>query len=167
MKCSAVFIGLGGNVGDRGRFLRRAAAALKAIFHDHGFQTSRVYETSPVGPKQRQFLNAVVKGYTKVPPRRLLAQLKAIEKSLGRRPGKKWGPRSIDLDILFYGARRVRTAALTIPHRELSRRKFVIAPLRDIAPRLRHPQTGKSVTQMARELTDPSQSIKLFGAGKL
>jgi 2-amino-4-hydroxy-6-hydroxymethyldihydropteridine diphosphokinase len=149
-------------VGDRLKFLRRAAEELRGIFHDHGFRVSKIYETSPVGPRQRKFLNAVVKGYTKVSPARLLTQVKAIEKNLGRQKRKKWGPREIDLDILIYGSRRVASKNLTIPHKELPRRKFVLRPLLDVAPKLKHPLSGRPLARLARELTDPSQSIRLF-----
>jgi 2-amino-4-hydroxy-6-hydroxymethyldihydropteridine diphosphokinase len=123
---------------------------------------SRVYETSPVGPRQRDFLNAAAELRTALPPVELFRALKRIERSLGRRTGKKWGPREIDLDLLFYGSRRVGTAALRIPHPRLHERKFVLRPLADIAPRFRDPVTRLTAAALLRRLTAPDQRVNLY-----
>jgi 2-amino-4-hydroxy-6-hydroxymethyldihydropteridine diphosphokinase len=157
-----VYIGIGSNRGDRMRFLSRACRALASGGRVSGLVRSPVYETSPIGPRQRPFLNAVVRARTALPPAALLAFLKQIEKKLGRRRGVRWGPREIDLDLLLYGRRKVRTARLTVPHRELSRRKFVLKPMCDLSPGLRPPGSCRTVRQLLRALTEPDQKVSLY-----
>ena len=126
-----VAIALGSNLGDRLGNLRAAIAALEAA----GIAVVRrsfAWETPPVPADQPPFLNAAVLAETSLPPAALLAELKAIEHALGRRPGRRWGPRPIDLDILFYGDLRLETPDLTIPHPRIAERAFVLAPLAEI-----------------------------------
>jgi 2-amino-4-hydroxy-6-hydroxymethyldihydropteridine diphosphokinase len=128
-----VFLALGGNLGDRLANLRAAVAALNA----HGLQvrtSSSIWETEPVPADQPAYLNAVVSIETDVEPHDLLDILKEIEAALGRRPGRRWGPRPVDLDILFYGAERFESARLTIPHLGIASRHFVLAPLAEVLP---------------------------------
>jgi 2-amino-4-hydroxy-6-hydroxymethyldihydropteridine diphosphokinase len=122
-----------------------------------------VYETSPVGPRQRWFLNAVAELRTALPPTELLSRLKALERRLGRkRRSRRWGPREIDLDLLFYGRRRLRGRGLVVPHARLRERKFVLRPLADLAPAFRDPVTGLTVRTLLRRLTDPAQTVRLY-----
>lgn len=157
-----VFLGVGGNVGDRRRHLRRAAAAVAALPGTRVVAASAVYETSPVGPRQKDFLNAALEIRTDLAPAALLAALKEIERSLGRRRRVRWGPREIDLDILYWGHRRLRAGGLEIPHPRRLERKFVLRPLLDLSPRFRDPVTGRTLAFHARRLTAPDQRIRLF-----
>lgn len=106
-------------------------------------QTSAIYETAPVGPvEQGLFLNAVVRLETVLPPLELLDLLKGYEQSAGRVGGLRWGPRTIDLDILIYGELCFEHVRLNIPHGELTRRAFVLVPLAELAPDRRVPGMG-------------------------
>lgn len=128
---TAVYIALGSNLGDRLANLRAAVAALD----ERGIAVtarSSVWETPPVPVDQPPFLNAAVAVETSLEPAALLRELKAIEHALGRRTGPRWGPRPIDLDILFYGDERFETPELTVPHPRIAERAFVLAPLSDI-----------------------------------
>lgn len=156
-----IYIGLGSNQGDRRKNLERAFSLLE----DHGIKVekkSSIYETSPVGPRQRDFLNCVLLCRSPLPPPEILRGLKTIERKLGRRPGIRWGPRPLDLDILFYGGRRIRAKGLRVPHPSFQDRKFVLKPLAEIAPRLKPPGSRKTIAQILRKLTDPAQKVKLY-----
>ncbi len=157
-----VFLGLGSNIPNRLAYLRQALLCLGQLPGTKVFAVSRVYETSPLGPRQRDFLNAAVKISTKLKPQALLSQLKGIEKCLGRKPRQHWGPREIDLDILFYGQLKMKSKSLVLPHPGVSQRKFVLKPLSDIAPHWKDPLTGHKVTQLLAQLTDPNQSVRLY-----
>ena len=125
------YLALGSNLGDRLANLRTAVASLE----ERGIAVtarSSVWETPPVPAGQSPFLNAVVAAETALDSPSLLRELKAIEHALGRRPGPHWGPRPIDLDILFYGDERIETPELTVPHPRIAERAFVLAPLADI-----------------------------------
>jgi 2-amino-4-hydroxy-6-hydroxymethyldihydropteridine diphosphokinase len=131
-----VFLGLGSNLGDRLANLAAAREALrdKALVE---VRASSIYETAPWGPvAQGYYLNQVVQGRTDLPPRTLLETLQAIERELGRDRvhEERYGPRTIDLDILLYGAETVREASLEIPHPRMMQRAFVLVPLAEIAP---------------------------------
>ena len=128
-----VVIALGSNLGDRAANLRAAVAALE---EEHLKVTSRssVWETPPIPADQPPFLNAVVTAEAWCSPSDLLELLKEIEHRLGRRPERRWGPRPIDLDILFFGREKVESPALTIPHASILERSFVLAPLAEVLP---------------------------------
>lgn len=115
---------------------------------------SSVYRSEPVGVREQpEFWNLVVRGRTRLGPKELLAALQAIERALGRRPGPRYGPRPIDLDILLYDDLRLSTPALEIPHPRLLEREFVLRPLAELEPRLRHPSTGRPIAEhLARGL---------------
>lgn len=128
-----VVLALGSNLGDRLANLRAAVEALKRS----GIEVdavSSVWETEPVPPGQPTFLNAVVRGRCTLDPRRLLAVAKEIERELGREPGPRWGPRVIDIDILFYGSERLSEPDLEIPHPRITERPFVLLPLAEVWP---------------------------------
>jgi 2-amino-4-hydroxy-6-hydroxymethyldihydropteridine diphosphokinase len=156
-----VFVGVGSNVGRRLHFLRQAVRALSGILGVRVQNVSPVYETSPVGPDQRDFLNAVLELRSSVAPIGLLRHMKEIEGKLGRQKRQHWGPREIDLDLIFFGDRRQR-GELHLPHPRWKERKFVVWPLADIAPRFVDVASGHSVATVRRKLTDPDQSIKLY-----
>lgn len=146
-----VFLSLGANLGNRRANLRRAVTALRQILTVEAI--SPVYRTAPWGvTNQPHFFNLCLRAVTALAPLSLLAQLKAIETGLGRRPGQRWGPRLIDIDILFYNGLILQSDNLTIPHARLAERAFVLAPLADLAPGLVHPQTGLSVGRMLAEV---------------
>jgi 2-amino-4-hydroxy-6-hydroxymethyldihydropteridine diphosphokinase len=148
---TAVYLGLGSNLGDREANLRRALALLAAA----GVSVARVspvYETQPVGyQEQGKFLNAVCTGETSLEAQALLRALKEIEAALGRTSGPRNGPRPIDIDILLYGDLLLSTPELTIPHPRLAERAFVLAPLADVAPDLIPPGLMKSVRVLLAE----------------
>lgn len=157
-----VFIGIGANVPPRMDYLRCALFLLRRLSHSRVIKLSPVYETSPIGPKQADFLNAVVEITTELNPAQLLKALKKTERELGRRPGPRWGPREIDLDILIYGTIRLQTKQLTVPHPGLNVRRFALKPLLDAAPRLRHPVSGELFRTIYRRLTGSGQRIRLY-----
>jgi len=146
---ATVYLGLGGNLGDRKALLRAALAALAPAVRLEA--VSSLYETEPVGfREQPDFLNAVAQGRTDLTPWALLARLKAIERALGRQQRFRNAPRPIDLDILFYDDLTVDDADLIIPHPRLAERAFTLVPLVELAPELPHPWLGRPV----RELLD-------------
>jgi 2-amino-4-hydroxy-6-hydroxymethyldihydropteridine diphosphokinase len=128
-------IGLGGNLGDRARFLQRGVTALSALPGLQLVVLSRVFETEPVGPAQPHYLNAAVRVSAEQSSEQLLDCLLAIEMALGRTRDVRWGPRVLDLDILW-SDEPYRSARLTIPHAHLCERTFALAPLLDVAPEL-------------------------------
>lgn len=135
-----VVIGLGANLGDRLATMREAARRIDAVAKV--VARSRVYETAPVGPPQPDYLNAAVLVSTQGPPLSLFDCLLAIERDLGRTRLERWGPRTIDLDVLWIDGLTVDEERLTVPHPRLSLRAFAIAPLLDVAPGAVDPRTG-------------------------
>jgi 2-amino-4-hydroxy-6-hydroxymethyldihydropteridine diphosphokinase len=142
------YLSLGSNIGDRQANLRGAIDRLAAP-RLRVMRVSPVYETEPVDyTGQRWFLNLVVEAETTLFPMQLLARIGKIEHELGRVRNAPKGPRTIDIDILLYGNAVVRCATLEIPHPRMAQRRFVLAPLADLAPDLRHPLTHLTVRQM-------------------
>ena len=155
-----IYLGLGSNIGDRESHLQAALERLPAA----GVTVRRIspfYETEPVDyTGQRWFLNCVAEGETELLPMQLLSRTGRIERELGRVRTIPKGPRTIDIDILLYGASVIRAPRLEVPHPRLSERRFVLAPLADLAPDLRHPVTGRTVRQMLEAA--PPQKIRLL-----
>jgi 2-amino-4-hydroxy-6-hydroxymethyldihydropteridine diphosphokinase len=155
-----VYLSLGSNRGDRLGHLQQALERLTR----EGVLLRRVssfYKTQPVGfASQPWFLNCVAEGETDLMPLRLLRTCQAVERQLGRRPGVCNGPRPIDIDILLYADAVLQSSALTIPHPRLGERRFVLVPLRDLAPQVRHPVTRQTVLEMLQQTEDRSQVVK-------
>jgi 2-amino-4-hydroxy-6-hydroxymethyldihydropteridine diphosphokinase len=152
-----VYIALGSNVGDRAAMLERAIAAMNSAAI-RLLRQSSFYVTEPVDASgQSWFLNAVVEAETSLLPLQLLHALLRIERELGRRRVTPHGPRTIDLDILFYGSSVIRSRELEVPHPRLPERRFVLVPLVQIAPEFRHPALHKSVTQLLADTPDRSE----------
>lgn len=134
---TSIALGLGGNLGDVPATIARALALLETRGHVRIDRLSSLYRTAPWGPvAQADFCNACALGATDLAPRALLAEVKDVEQALGRRTAERWGPRAIDVDILFYEGDAVDEPDLVIPHQSLFERAFVLVPLAEIAPDL-------------------------------
>jgi 2-amino-4-hydroxy-6-hydroxymethyldihydropteridine diphosphokinase len=157
-----VYLSLGSNLGDRVANLRKAFEKLAEAGVDIR-RVSSFYKTEPVEFRsQPWFVNCVAEASTELTPRQLLKTLQGVERQLGRRATRTpKGPRLIDIDILLYENVVVRSSTLTIPHEGLSERRFVLVPLRELAGRLRHPVSQRTVTEMLRDTADSSQVVKL------
>jgi len=141
-----VFVGLGSNLGEREAMIRLALEALSRLPGTRLVKASSLYDTEPVGEvDQPNFLNAVAQLDTELTARQLLWNLLLIEKRLGRVRTQRWGPRTIDLDLLLYGSLVLDEPELTVPHPELTARSFVLVPLVELDPLLVHPVTGETL----------------------
>jgi len=151
-----VFLGLGSNLGDRESAIAGALERLAA----RGFRTtlrSSLWLTEPVGgPPQGPFLNAVAGGETELGPEALLEACLATEREMGRVRAERNGPRTIDVDVLFYGAERRDAPGLVLPHPRLHERRFVLAPLAEVAPGLVHPILGVTAAELLARCPDLS-----------
>ena len=151
MSTNIITLALGTNLGDRLGNLRAAIAALPPAVTV--LEQSFVYETLPWGvTDQPSFLNMVIKGKTHQKPQELLKNLKELETQLGRIPSIQYGPRKIDIDILFYDNLIFDSPELTLPHPHLHERAFVLVPLADLAPERIHPVFGRTIRQLLAEL---------------
>jgi 2-amino-4-hydroxy-6-hydroxymethyldihydropteridine diphosphokinase len=153
-----VFIGFGSNVGNRPDYCDRAVTLLSLLPHSEVLGVSPLYETEPISdhahPGEGWFLNGVVQLQTDITPRSLITVCREIERSLGRDEGDRKGPRTLDLDILFYGQRVIEDPDLIIPHPRLHQRRFVLAPLADLAPAWEHPVLHQTIAQLLDESAD-------------
>jgi 2-amino-4-hydroxy-6-hydroxymethyldihydropteridine diphosphokinase len=148
---STAYLGLGGNLGDRRRYLMEAVKALRDEPGVSVKSLSSVYETKPVGViDQPDFLNLVLEVETDVPVHDLLARCLRIESVLGRVRIERWGPRTIDIDVLWYDGRTLNEPDLVLPHPRMAMRAFVLVPLAEIAPTLLF--AGASITDLAAKI---------------
>jgi 2-amino-4-hydroxy-6-hydroxymethyldihydropteridine diphosphokinase len=146
-------LGLGSNIGDKPGNIRAALARLTAEKICEIDAVSSIYKTSPWGYRdQESFANACALAWTALSPEELLEHVKRIEVEMGREKTVRWGPRLIDIDILFYGERPISVPDLILPHKELFNRAFVLIPLAEIAPGLK--VAGRSIAEAAARLSD-------------
>jgi 2-amino-4-hydroxy-6-hydroxymethyldihydropteridine diphosphokinase len=155
---TTVYLSLGSNVGDRAANLNDAIRRLQAL--GKILQVSSLYETEPVEvTAQPWFLNCAVELDTEQTPQQLMTVILEIERKMGRKRTQEKGPRSIDIDILLFGDSTVEAKGLTIPHPALPERRFVLEPLAEIAPGVRHPGLKRTMSQLRDELP-PGQAVR-------
>lgn len=146
-----VYFSLGSNVGGRQKYLSDAVDSLKQQISE--LEVSSFYQTEPWGNKdQPYFLNICVSGNTDLSPGELLEFIKSVESKLGRKHTEKWGPREIDIDILFYGSELIELPDIKIPHEYLAERAFVLIPLAEIAPDIIHPVLKESISDLSKKV---------------
>ncbi len=145
-----VYLGLGSNKGDRLGNLRKGIEMLNSLSGSKVEKCSFVYETRPYGGiEQDNFFNAVCLFYTSLSPDFLLTAIKGIERIIGRRETERWGPREIDIDILLYNDLNCTTETLTVPHKEMHKRDFVLVPLLELDPEIKDPRRNSGFKEIA------------------
>lgn len=154
-------IALGSNLGDRRATLEAALGALAAEAGIRVLRRSSWYRSPPVGPPQPDYLNGCALLEVSLTPEALLDRLLAIETRFGRVRNERWGPRTLDLDLLLFGALVLESARLEIPHPRMRERAFVLVPLAEIAPDWIEPRTGRRVADLARSLVDDGPLVRL------
>jgi 2-amino-4-hydroxy-6-hydroxymethyldihydropteridine diphosphokinase len=159
------YVALGSNLGDREAVFSEVVRAIRRESTLELCGASPVFETDPVGPGQQgPYLNAAVRLRTMLTPFELLDWLQGLELSLGRdrsTRAERWGPRVVDLDILFYGDRCIETSRLVVPHPRAHERAFVLIPMAALAPEHMHPVLGATMQALAAELTEPG-SVRVW-----
>jgi 2-amino-4-hydroxy-6-hydroxymethyldihydropteridine diphosphokinase len=159
------YIGMGSNLGDRMRNISEAIRLMEGHPTIKVLSLSHFYETEPLtlkGEKQNWYLNCVLKIRTSLNAVRLFRVMQDIENILGRIRTEKWGPRTLDLDLLFFDGDIIRTHTLTIPHPELHKRRFVLEPLAELAPKMVHPIKGLTIETLLRNLGDNKKVSPLY-----
>jgi 2-amino-4-hydroxy-6-hydroxymethyldihydropteridine diphosphokinase len=157
------YLSIGSNLG--GRAENCIIAVAKLAHKEEVLKVSDIYETEPWGTAetaadQPEFMNVAVEIETRLGPHELLETCKLIEEMMGREPGERWGPRVIDLDVLLYEDRVIEDEDLILPHPRMHERRFVLQPLADIAPRVRHPRLNKTVAELLEDLGEEGGKVK-------
>lgn len=161
---TTVYLSLGSNMGDREQYIKNAVKALRDEPSIRHVRVSDLIETEPYGyTDQPAFLNAAVELQTLEDPERLLGICQKIEEEGKRERTIHWGPRTIDLDILLFGTEVVQTERLTIPHREMHKRRFVLEPLAQLAPWIQHPVLGKRIVELLENVEKKEKSLQNGG----
>lgn len=159
------FIGIGSNLGDRKANFLEAIDRIQKLPSTRIVKQSSLYESEPLGDAKTWFVNAVIEVETEFSADELLKRLKGIETTMGRKRvrGKRWGSRIMDLDILFFNNEIISKRTLKVPHPEIQNRRFVLAPLSELAPQLIHPKLTLSVSELLAGLKD-TKKIHLLRA---
>ena len=165
MNPETAFIAFGSNQGNRQDFCDRTIALMELLPHSKVIRVSSYYETEPVdmeaNPDDMWFYNGVIQIETNLRPENLLAICQETERSLGREPGDRNRPRTIDLDILFYGEQIINTPQLAIPHPRLHKRRFVLVPMAELNPQWVHPQQHETIQALLTKLTNTQEVRRL------
>ena len=160
-----VYLCLGSNTGDRLKLIEQAVSLLNLAQDIKLIRTSALYETEPWGVKdQNWFLNMIAEIKTPLSAQDLLVKCQNIEQTLGRNREKetRWGERPIDIDIIFYGKEIINTQFLTVPHKHMHKRAFVLVPLLELVPDFVHPVSNKTVSELYDDLEDV-EDVYLYG----
>lgn len=161
MKLHKILLGLGANIGDRETNIKKAINLLSIKISN--IKLAKIYESKPVGyTKQNNFLNTALVGLTALSPEELIKFVKEVEKGIGRIKRFKWGPREIDIDILFYDNLSYKSIRVEIPHPRLHERDFVLKPLMDLDPDFIHPIFRRKIFQLYAEL--PRENLAIIHA---
>lgn len=156
---------LGANLGNRAVALRLAVSGLNRLEGCRVRKVSRLYETAPVGPSDKPYLNQAVELETARSAMGLLIEAKRLEAAAGRRPGIRWSARALDVDLLSLGSERVRTPWLSVPHPATAGRAFALAPLHDIAPGFK-PDGRRTVRSLLAAMKPDPRIVKLWRNGR-
>ena len=149
------YLGIGSNLGDPIENCRTALREISSLKNVQVLRRSSLYRTEPVGETpQDSFVNGVVEIRTTFTAPQLIKSLQWVEQAMGRERNERWGPRTIDIDILLYGQEIIKTQSLVVPHPEMHKRRFVLAPLNEIAPYVIHPLYGVSMKGLLDRLED-------------
>jgi 2-amino-4-hydroxy-6-hydroxymethyldihydropteridine diphosphokinase len=165
VKSNAALLLLGSNLGDRARALNRAVSALRRAPGCRVRRVSRLYETAPVGPSRRRYLNQAVALETTRTPMGLLLEAKILEAAAGRRPGPRWSARPLDVDVIACGRARAATPWLTVPHPRTAGRAFALAPLAEIAPDWK-PDGRRAARALLAALNPDARIVRLWSHGR-
>ncbi|MFH1612561.1 MAG: 2-amino-4-hydroxy-6-hydroxymethyldihydropteridine diphosphokinase [bacterium] len=158
MSFKEVYLGFGSNIGDRKNNIIKSYEMIEKLPNTKIIKQSSFYETEPIGIKnQPKFINTVIKIKTFFSPIDLIQHLSIIEKKIGKKKEYKWGPRIIDIDILFYEKIIFKNDFLEIPHSEMIQRKFVLIPLAEIDENILHPVENKNIKELLKEVSDESE----------
>lgn len=162
------YLGLGSNLGERLIYLRLACRYLESLGHTRILRYSSVYKSSPIGYlDQPEFYNALIKIKTKLSPTGLLRCVKWIERSIGRKKSaRRWGPRRIDIDIVYYGKLRRKSRVLMLPHRELYKRDFWLKPLEEISGRKKEYFSGRSWRELLKASGRKRDDLRKIYSGR-